>query len=361
MATMQLEKIASRSNSGSTASDGWLWYPFGSSFSLGSQYVLEWIYVRFTGLKSASGAFTGDVPIQIVTTEGDYDVGVISGYTFPASTSSSGVQISGYLATSADVLAKLTTATIERVDLGQSTYAGGKDIRCLESSQCTLILGYNYAYSKCYWSSDAKVILSETLSRNNVTLSWSGAIAGTVNPITGYEVQYCESSNGSTWGDWMVCSDSPTNETSLSVAPSSTAGNYRKFRVRIQGEAGLNYYSDWLESSNMLRRDHAGFGAFTDPTLTVGTTKIKAVHMTELQDRVNTLRTFYGLSKYSFTTITAGTTSLAGWTSHVNQIRTAIEEVCTASGKTHAAWISFSVNCPRADVIQQMRDIVLAL
>ena len=83
--------------------------------------------------------------------------------------------------------------------------------------------------------------------------------------------------------------------------------------------------------------------------------------MQELQSRVNTLYSFYGLGTYNFTTITEGTTSLAGWTAHVNQIRAAIEDVCNASGKTHESWISFSVNCPRADVIQQLRSVILAL
>ena len=145
------------------------------------------------------------------------------------------------------------------------------------------------------------------------------------------------------------------------MSPSSTYGNYRKFRVRTQGAAGSDYYSDWLESENVLRRDHAALAGFTDSTLTAGTSLVKALHMQELQDRTNTLRAFYGLTAYAFTTITAGQTSLAGWTAHVNEIRAAIEEVCTASKKTHETWISFSINCPRADVIQQLRSVILAL
>lgn len=217
-------------------------------------------------------------------------------------------------------------------------------------------------YSAC--GAPTSVTLGKTLSSGEqVQLSWSGASAGNSNAITGYEVYRYESSDGASWGSEVRVGSVSTSATSgsLMVDPPSTYGNYYRFAVRTLGAAGASYYSGWTNSGNTLRRNHAPFDAWTDPTLTVGTTKIKAVHMTELQERVNTLRTFYGLSKYSFTTITAGTTSLAGWTSHVNQIRTAIDQVCTASGKTHAAWISFSVNCPRADVIQQMRDIVLAL
>ena len=218
-------------------------------------------------------------------------------------------------------------------------------------------------YTACTWNSDAACSLSSTLSSGDVTLSWSGAKAGTQNAIQSYEIQYCESSNGSSWGSWTTLRTVSSTATgdSTSVSPSSTYGNYRKFRVRTQGAAGSDYYSDWLESANVLRRDHAALAGFTDSTLTAGTSPVKALHMTELQDRVNTLRTFYGLSAYSFTTITAGTTGLSGWTAHVNQIRTAIEDICTASGKTHETWISFSVNCPRADIMQQLRNIILAL
>lgn len=218
---------------------------------------------------------------------------------------------------------------------------------------------YFIPYTACYWDSNATCAVNKTLSTGNVTLSWSGAKPGTENAISKYEIQCYEYNSNGMVKDWTGVGT--TTATSLSVAPPTTPGNYYKFRVRIQGAAGSQYYSSWLESSNALRRDHAALSGFTDSTLTAGTSLIKALHMTELQDRVNTLRTFYGLSKYSFTTITAGSTSLAGWTSHVNQIRAAIDEVCTASGKTHAAWISFSVNCPRADVIQQLRDVVLAL
>ena len=215
----------------------------------------------------------------------------------------------------------------------------------------------------CYWDAGATCSVNKTLSNDIVELSWGGSAAGFRNAITGYEVQYCESSDGLSWGEWTALNTVSSTATgdSTSVSPSSTYGNYRKFRVRTQGAAGSDYYSDWLESANVLRRDHAALSGFTDSTLTAGTSPVKALHMTELQDRVNTLRTFYGLSAYSFTTITAGTTGLSGWTAHVNQIRTAIEDVCTASGKTHATWISFTANCPRADIIQQLRSVILAL
>lgn len=203
--------------------------------------------------------------------------------------------------------------------------------------------------------------LSTTLSRDAVELSWGAGNAGTNNSVTGYDVQRRESSDGNSWGSWEKVPNSPVTTTKISVSPPNTAGSYYQFRVRTRGSAGSNYYSKWVTSTNTLRRKWDAFGAWTDDPLVVGETPIKAIHMQELQSRVNTLYSFYGLGTYNFTTITAGTASLAGWTTHVNQIRTAIEDVCNASGKTHESWISFSVNCPRADVIQQLRRVILAL
>ena len=215
------------------------------------------------------------------------------------------------------------------------------------------------AYSTC--GAPTAPTLDATLSRNPVQLSWGAGSDGTNNTVMGYDVQRRASTDGSSWGSWEVVPESPVTATKISVSPPDTAGSYYQFRVRTRGSAGSKYYSGWVTSTNMLRRKWDAFGTWTDDPLMVGETPIKALHMQELQSRVNTLRAFYGLGAYSFTTITAGTTSLAGWTTHVNQVRAAIEDVCSASGKTHENWISFSINCPRADVIQQLRSVILAL
>lgn len=197
--------------------------------------------------------------------------------------------------------------------------------------------------------------VSEIISNSNATLSWAGSTDGYGNTITGYEVQRCESSDGASWGSWSALET--TTGTSLSVAPSSTYGNYYKYRVRAQGSAGSSYYSGWKESTNSLRRDHAPIDAFTDPVLTAGMTPIKAIHMQEMQDRVATLRAFYGLSEYRFSTVTAGQTSLAGWTEHVNEIRAAVDDI----GKAHDSWVEIGQNVPTVSVMQQLRDIILAI
>ena len=99
--------------------------------------------------------------------------------------------------------------------------------------------------------------VSATLAEGNVTLSWSGASNGAGNTISSYEIQYSESADGSTWGSWTALTTVTTTSTSasLSVTPSPTRGNYRRFQVRARGTAGSSYYSEWKESTNSVRKN----------------------------------------------------------------------------------------------------------
>lgn len=216
----------------------------------------------------------------------------------------------------------------------------------------TLTIEYD-EYTAC--GAPTTVQLSKTLSRDNVTLSWSGATAGIGNAVTGYEVQRAESNDGKVWSAWG--DSTVTTAPSLSVEPPTTPGNYYNFRVRTRGAAGEAYYSAWKVSANTLRRDHEPLAGFTDDQLAVDVTPVKALHMQELQTSVAALRAFYGLSAYAFTEIIAGETSLGGWTAHVMEIRAAIDEI----GKAHENWLEIPENKPRADVMQQLREVVLSI
>lgn len=112
--------------------------------------------------------------------------------------------------------------------------------------------------------------------------------------------------------------------------------------------------------------------SWTDTTLVANTTLIKAVHMQELRNAVDQVLTYYGLSAYPWSeSLAAGMTSLAGWTSHVLEIRTAIEQVAAlvngwdTQSNTHnitlPAWIPIPVNKPTIAVIVQLREAVLLL
>lgn len=200
--------------------------------------------------------------------------------------------------------------------------------------------------------------LEKTVSREAVELSWGAGSAGTNNPVTGYDVQYQDSADGSTWpSSWTTASGSPVMATKLSVSPPATVGYYRRFRVRTRGSAGSDYYSSWVVSTNTLRRKWNAFGAWTDPTLTARSSMIRAVYLTEIQQRVNVIRAFYGLATYSFTAVTARSTKIARWASLIQEIRTAIDGVTT----THESWNTLEAGKPRIAHITQLRNIIDSL
>ncbi|MDF2645353.1 MAG: hypothetical protein K0Q73_1158 [Paenibacillus sp.] len=99
--------------------------------------------------------------------------------------------------------------------------------------------------------------LSATIAEGNLMLSWSGAAAGAGNAITGYEIQYSDSIDNSTWGAWTALTtvSSSLIDGSLSVSPPSTRGDYRRYQIRTLGTAGSIYFSGWRVSSNTVRKN----------------------------------------------------------------------------------------------------------
>ncbi len=98
-----------------------------------------------------------------------------------------------------------------------------------------------------------------TVDESNPALSGTGASGDPYgNKIIGYEIQYAESADGTTWSEWAAEETVSTSESafSTSVVISPTRGHYRKWRVRTLGEAGEDYYSDWVESG-LVRRNSA--------------------------------------------------------------------------------------------------------
>lgn len=98
---------------------------------------------------------------------------------------------------------------------------------------------------------------------------------------------------------------------------------------------------------------------WTDSPIIAGVTRIKAVHMTELQTNILWQREALGLNEVMlFSTVRAGYTSLAQWTAHVQEMRAAIDDAgCTPPG----GWLPIDVNRPTAAVMQQLREAVEAM
>lgn len=207
-------------------------------------------------------------------------------------------------------------------------------------------------YSAC--GAPTSCAVDSTQSLVATTLRWSGATAGYNNPISKYEVQRRSKAPGGSWSAWSAFET--TSGTSLNVSPPATAGHYYQYRVRAQGTAGEAYYSGWKESTNTLRKAHNTIPAFTDPTLIVGQTDVKAIHITELQDVLNDiLLPFMGMSKVTFTELERDSNA-KHWGAHVQEIKDAID----STGFSHERWITLQ-NEVTADVVEQLRRIVKSM
>lgn len=208
------------------------------------------------------------------------------------------------------------------------------------------------SYTAC--GAPTSCAVDSTLSLVATMLRWSGATAGYGNTISKYEVQRRSQSPGGSWSAWSAFET--TSGTSLSISPPATAGHYYQYRVRAQGTAGEAYYSGWKESTNTLRKAHKTIPAFTDPTLIVGQTDVKAVHITELQNVMNDiLLPFMGMNTVAFTELERDSDA-KHWGNHVQEIKDAID----STGFSHDSWVAMQDEVT-ADVIEQLRRVVRAM
>ena len=186
-----------------------------------------------------------------------------------SSTHSDTVSLSGY----SNALLTAGSGTIS-FTLRRTTSGSGNVLNLRSGISGTLTLNYQLNSTAC--TAPTACSANSALSEGNVTLSWSGAASGTNNAISSYEIQYSESSDNATWGAWTALTTVTTTATSgsVSVAPSSTRGNYRRFQVRTCGTAGASYYSGWKVSTNSVRRN-------TLPTAPTAVTATPAVYSTE--------------------------------------------------------------------------------
>lgn len=246
----------------------------------------------------------------------------------------------------------LLTASVSQMRLGVRNQNTSSTNTCVNvRNGCTITLTINYEYNTTACSPPTSVSVNKTnvAPGASVTLSWSGAKAGTSNAITGYHIYRRKTQTGGGY-EHAYSLDTTSTSGSITVTAPGAMGKQYEYQVYTIGAAGLNSGPSPACTLTTAVSD------FTDPTLTSKKTPIKAIHMTELQQRVNGLRNYYGLSAYTFTPIVAGQTSLGAWNTHVRQIREAFD----ALGISHAAWIDVSVNCPTAAVMKQLRDIVMA-
>ena len=304
------------------------------STSTGSNAKLSW-----SGATSGYGNTISSYEIQRAESSDGSTWGSWSALTTVTTTATSG-SVSVAPPTTAGNYYKFRVRT--RGSAGASYYSGWKE--------STNTLRRNW--TAC--GAPTSCAVDSTLSLVATTLRWSGATDGYGNPISKYEVQRRSQAPGGSWSAWSAFET--TSGTSLSVSPPATSGHYYQYRVRAQGTAGEAYYAGWKESTNTLRKAHKTIPAFTDPTLIVGQTDVKAVHITELQSVMNDiLLPFMGVNAATFTKLEKDSDA-KHWGDHVQEIKDAID----STGFSHEAWVTMQDEVT-ADVIEQLRRIVKSM
>lgn len=199
---------------------------------------------------------------------------------------------------------------------------------------------------KSVGASSGSITCSKKLTTSTATFTISNTI-GTGDTFSSFKLYYQTSSDGSTWGSETLYGTYTSAQTSITTS-TLTSGYFYKFYAKLTTAAG---YTATYSGTPVIYR---WSGSWTD-TLTSGSTLIKATHMTEIQNLANKARIAYGLSTQSFTTITAGSTQLSGWSSHVGEIRTAAN---ACASKTYT---TISANNCSAAIMNELRTNVAAL
>ena len=104
---------------------------------------------------------------------------------------------------------------------------------------------------------------------------------------------------------------------------------------------------------------------FTDPSLTAGTTPVRAVHIRELRTRINAVRVARGLGNFSFTDPTLKVRETTAKGVHVMELRMALDTAYADAGLTPPTYtdpsISLGATIIKAVHILELRAAVVAL
>jgi hypothetical protein len=116
-------------------------------------------------------------------------------------------------------------------------------------------------YGKC--EPPTSFVITDINAKSTTTFevkaSWSGAKSGDENTISSYFIQYAVSQNNSTWGDWVtlstISSTATQGEKAFDMTSDINRSEYVKFRIQVRGTAGASFYSDYCETTNVIRRN----------------------------------------------------------------------------------------------------------
>lgn len=167
-------------------------------------------------------------------------------------------------------------------------------------------------------------VVADTFSGGRIDLTWTAAPGA-----HHYQVERATNLGGT-----FAVLDS--NVTTASYQDNTvTSVNAYLYRVRTADASGNLSTPSGIDVATAI--------TFTDNPLTVNSTPVKAVHMTELRQAVNAVRAAANLSATTWTdpTLTGGTTTLKAV--HVQELRTSLDAALTTLGITPSAYTDSSL------------------
>ena len=135
------------------------------------------------------------------------------------------------------ILDKANTGYLE-VDISRNGGSGTGNVAVFKSG-IYIKIDYEYAYTNCSAPTSVSVATTTPAAGGTTTLSWSGAKAGTLNPITGYQIYRATSANGS----YTLLDTVSTSATSGSLkitAPTSMGTSYYYKIITVGTVSGYN-------------------------------------------------------------------------------------------------------------------------
>ncbi len=229
--------------------------------------------------------------------------------------------------------------------------------------------------------------------------SWNNARADTLTPILSASYRYFNDTLNTTpwraWDDEIVAIETAAGTAGATVwrfahhrsdvssdgsqavyfwylprAVISPDGRWAIFTSNWQKTLGSSVDTD-IEPGGAYRCDvflialaKGGVDTFTDDPLSIGSSVVKAAHVTELRSRIDGLRAQFGLAAFSWTDAIPDS-GIAVKAVHISELRTALLQAYTAAGRTAPAFIDSSlvpaISAIRVVHIQELRDAVIHL
>jgi hypothetical protein len=184
------------------------------------------------------------------------------------------------------------------------------------------------------------------------TANWSGS-----NGAAGYRLDVSMNSGFASFVTGYQDLD-VGNATSRLVSGLAIATPYF-YRVRANGASGTSGNSSTMAVTTLA------LPTFTDDPLVAGSTSVKALHLSELRQRIGELRARYGLEVPAWTdpALVVGVTPITA--AHLMELRTALAAVYAASGRLPPSWnppsIISSTTVVTAAQIAEVRSAILAV